>query len=439
MNYRDWKAWVSTLPWTMKWFVLLVLIRPLIDILYFLKEVSPLVSPLYIVGVLTPVMIVLCLLSPKMPRTKSTFFDVVINAWGALLAINCILMLTLELSFESLQLVVKQITPYFLILYLRRFVQSKQDLIGVLTTFLYSTVFPFSMQLYERFIGPIGPTIHTRGHDRFEGLFADVVSYAIYIMGAFLVAGYFFLRENSDKDFRSKALLLGTVGILTVMGLVTMHHTASWMVATMLVGLLSFYSIRKGQFSTLGFLVILLVVGYIGFGDSISDRLGSSLQTDIAVLEGEKDVDRAFHGRVWRWKMLGTYWMEKPALDKLLGLSVSSMYIEYSMLGSGIHNDFMRIICVTGIIGFLFYVLFYLVLLQSSTQMKMEDQFLIQGGILIMLMYSVTTTPTLYSPLLYLIFSIFAFGALPKSKRKSPLSMKVRPSRAKKIDSVIHV
>ena len=439
MNFKDWKVWVSRLPWTMKWFVLLVLIRPLIDILYFLKEVSPLVSPLYIVGVLTPVMIVLCLLSPKMPRATSTFLDGVINAWGALLAINCILMLTLELSFDSLQLVVKQITPYFLILYLRRFVQSKRDLMGLLTTFLYSTVFPFSMQLYERFIGPIGPTVHTRGHDRFEGLFADVVSYAIYIMGAFLVAGYFFLRENSDKDFRSRALLLGIVGILTVMGLVTMHHTASWMVAAMLVGLLSFYSIRKGQFSTLGFVVVLLIVGYIGFGDSISERLGSSLQTDIAVLEGEKDVDRAFHGRVWRWKMLGAYWMEKPALDKFLGLSVSSMYIEYSMLGSGIHNDFMRVICVTGVIGFLLYSLFYLVLFQYSMGMRVEDQFLLIGSILIMLMYSITTTPTLYPPLLYLIFSIFAFAALPKSNRKPPFSSQVRSSRPRKTHSAVHV
>ncbi|MBX2819505.1 MAG: hypothetical protein KTR29_07480 [Rhodothermaceae bacterium] len=439
MNYRDWKAWVSTLPWTMKWFVLLVLIRPLIDILYFLKEVSPLVSPLYIVGVLTPVMIVLCLLSPKMPRTTRTFLDVVINIWGAVLAINCILMLTLELSLESLQLIVKQLTPFFLILYLRRFIQSKRDLVGLLTTFLYSTAFPFAMQLYERFIGPVGQAIQTRGHERFEGLFADVVSYAIYITGALLIACYFFLQERSGKSFRSRAFLLGSVGMLTVMGLVIMHHTASWMVAAMLVGLLSFYSMRKRQFGTIVFVIVLLVIGYVGFGDSVSERLGSALQTDIAVLEGEKDIDRAFHGRVWRWKMLTAYWMEKPLLDKMIGLSVSSMSIEYWMLGSGIHNDFMRIICVTGIIGFLFYVLFYLVLLQSSTQMKMEDQFLIQGGILIMLMYSVTTTPTLYSPLLYLIFSIFAFGALPKSKRKSPLSMKVRPSRAKKIDSVIHV
>ena len=343
----------------MKWFVVLVILRPLIDILYFLKEVSPLLSPLYIVGVMTPIMIVFCLLSPQMPRVRNTAIDYFIIAWGVVLAINCLLTLTLELSLDSLRLVIRQTTPVFLILYLRRFIRSKRDLFGLLTTFLYSTVFPFTMLLYERFIGAIGPTVQTRGHERFEGLYADVMSYAIYVMGALLIVGYFFLQSKSDKEFRSKALLLMGVGFLSLMGLVAMHHTASWMVAAMLVGLLCFYSLRKGQVGTLGFMVVLLVVGYIGFGSQINERLGASLQTDIAVLEGEKDIDRAFHGRVWRWKMVANYWFEKPLLDKIFGLSVSSMFIEYSMLGSGIHNDYMRIICMTGILGFILYALYY--------------------------------------------------------------------------------
>ena len=441
MSYIEWKRWVRQLPWTMKWFVFLVLLRPLIDILYFLKEISPLLSPLYIVGLLTPVLIGLCFLSPKMPKTKSTILDLFMNAWGIVLIINCILMLTLEVSLDSLQLVGKQITPFFLILYLRRFVQSKRELVGLLTTFLYSTIFPFSMQLYERFIGPIGPTVHTRGHERFEGLFADVMSYAIYIMGAFLVACYFFLQDRSSNNFRSRALLLGIIGLLLVMGLVTMHHTASWMVAAMLVGLLCLYSLRKGQSGTLGFVVVLLVVGYIGFGNSISERLGSSLQTDLAVIEGEKDVDRAFHGRVWRWKMLGSYWLDKPVLDKLLGLSVSSMWIEYNMLTSGIHNDYMRIICTTGIIGFILYAMYYVALIQNSIRLRIEDQFLVQGSILIVMMYSVTTTPTMYPPLLYLIFSIYAFGSLPHAStpRLRPITPQIRPKRAKKTDPLVHV
>ena len=91
------------------------------------------------------------------------------------------------------------------------------------------------------------------------------------------------------------------------------------------------------------------------------------------------------------------------------------MRIEYTMLTSGIHNDYMRIICVTGIIGFILYALYYAALIQRSFGLRMEDQFLVQGSIMMVLMYSVTTTPTMYPPLLYLVFSIYAFGSLPNA------------------------
>ena len=420
MTYREWKTWVGALPWTMKWFVLLVLFRPFIDILYFLKDVSPAVSPLYIIGVLTPFIIVLCLFSRRFPRKEQTAQDFLMNAWGMILGINCMLILTLEISLDSLQLIVKLISPILLYIYLRHFIRSKQNLIGILTTFLYSTIFPFGMQLFERFISPLGQTVHTRGHERFEGLFADVVSYAIYIMGALLIAAYFFLRKESGESFRKRSIRLGIVGILAVMGLVNMHHTASWMVAAMLFSLLCFFSLRKGQVSTIVFVIILLAIGYIGFGNTISERLGDSLQTDIAVLDGEKDIERAFHGRVWRWKMLINYWLDKPFIDQALGLSVSALYVDYMMFGSAVHNDYMRIISVTGVLGFMLYAAYYVVLLVQSLKLSLEDQFLIQGSALIMLMYSVTTTPTLYLPLMYLVFSIYAYGALPRKSAQKP-------------------
>ena len=53
------------MPWSLRWFIYLVLLRPLIDQLYYLKTVSPFLSPLYIVGVTTPF---LCLFG--IPRIK---------------------------------------------------------------------------------------------------------------------------------------------------------------------------------------------------------------------------------------------------------------------------------------------------------------------------------------------------------------------------------
>ena len=412
MRYKEWKAWLDQLPWTTKWFVILILVRPLIDTLYFLKEISPLLSPLNIVGVLTPLLILVSFVSPNLRHRESTPLDFLMTSWAAILMLNCILIVSLQLSLESIEIIIKLVTPLLIYFYLRRLIRSKRDFLGVLTTFLYSTSFPFGMLLYEHFIGPIGPTVYTRGHERFEGLFADVMSYATYVIGALLIASYFFL-EGTTESFRRKALRLGGVGMLALLGLVNMHHTASWMVAAVVVFLLCFYSVRQGQLSTFVFMLFLVAVGCVGFGETINERLGTSLQTDIAVLEGEKNVDRAFHGRVWRWKKMIAYWDEKTVIDKLLGISFSARWVEYNMLGSGIHNDYMRIICVSGLAGFALYVMYYILLFFVSFGKSLGDQYLIQGGILVMLMYSVTTTPTMYLPLLNLAFAVFAYAALP--------------------------
>ncbi|HRZ78170.1 MAG TPA: hypothetical protein P5248_12420, partial [Bacteroidales bacterium] len=62
MKHREWKHWVRSKPWALRWFIYLVLLRPVIDNLYYLKHVSPFLSPLYIVGVLSPLLALSALL-----------------------------------------------------------------------------------------------------------------------------------------------------------------------------------------------------------------------------------------------------------------------------------------------------------------------------------------------------------------------------------------
>jgi hypothetical protein len=52
MTFREWKKWFKELPWSCKWFVIFILIRPVTDNFYNLKEISPVYSPLYILGIL---------------------------------------------------------------------------------------------------------------------------------------------------------------------------------------------------------------------------------------------------------------------------------------------------------------------------------------------------------------------------------------------------
>ncbi len=433
MTYSDWREWLRALPWSLKWFVLLILIRPVLDIFYFVKEISPLLSPLNIIGVLTPILILGSMLSSRFPGRIKSSSDIFMTLWGICLGLNILAVVTLDVAIESVEIVTKIVTPFLLYWFVRHLVRSKRDLLGVITTFLYSTIVPFGMLIYEQLVSPLSSVVYTRGYYRYEGLYADVVSYAIYIIGAWLIVGYFFLERGNRATFGRRAILLVAVGSLTVAGLLSMHHTASWGVAAAILALLAFHSLGKSNYPAFFLILVLGVAGSYVVGDTIGERIESALATDIAVIEGDKNVDRAFHGRVSRWRGYIETWTEMPLHAKLGGVSLSIDKPIGAMLLSGIHSDYLRITFSTGLIGLIFYLMFYIGIFARSWRSSSADRFLIQGAMAIILLYSITTTPTLYAPLMYLAMSILAYGAIldkPGAKRVVEASrFPVRTSR----------
>ncbi len=438
MKFRDWKQWVASLPWSLRWFVLLVLFRSSVDLFYFLKEISPLLSPLYIVGVMTPVLIVASFLSNSFPSSNKSVLDTLFGAWGLVVAFSMVALLTIEISFASFQVAIKHLNIVLLFFFFRHLIRSKRDLRGLLTTYLYSTVVPIGMMLYERVIGPLREVVHTRGYDRFEGLYADVGSYAFYTMGAFLIAGYFFLDDESGESYLRRISRMVIVGGATVLGVMSMHHTATWGVSGALLILLLVHVVGTKNISSVVVLLSLCLIGAYYVGPSIEEMVGTALATDMAVLDGEKDARQAFHGRMSRWQKHIGRWEQKSILEKLLGVNMLAREPEYGMIG-GAHNDFLRILFLTGIIGLLIYLSFYIPLFMEAFHRSNSERFLILGIIAIFLMYSITTTTSLYFPLLYYGYAIFAYAALPPAEVREPVhawlrqpagSRRLRPGRS---------
>ena len=248
MTFRSWSSWFRSVPWVLRWFLVLILIRPGLDTLYYVKDVSPMLSPLNIVGVLTPILIVVALFSKQVPPIRKVFADQVFFAWGTLIGFNVVAVLTVGLSFQAIEVAVKLFSPFLIFLLARRLIRSKRDLVGVLTTFLYSTAFPFGMLFYEKLVGPVGGSLTlTRGFYRSSGLYADVMSYAIYLVGAFLIAGFLFLQEEGKSTLTRRTLRLAVVSSLSLVGLLHIHHTASYVVAFAIAGLLVYHVLgRRG-------------------------------------------------------------------------------------------------------------------------------------------------------------------------------------------------
>ena len=418
MTFAEWLRWLAGLPWALRWFVPLVLVRPFVDTLYFLKDVSPFVSPPYIVGALTPILIIASLSSKRIPRIEWCNVDLLFLLWGSLMVFNALAALAIRISLASLEVSLKLATPVLIYFFLRHLVQTKRDLAGILTTFLYSSVPVFGMMIYERLVSPLGavPTF-TRGFYRYSGLFADVMGYSVYFVGAFLVAGYMYLAAGSKDRRRKAAIRLGIVSSLCLLGLLHIHHNTSWGVVGVLSIILLYETFRTGKVGLTFFLVALFTVLGILFSQGVSQHLEQSFGGEVAVLEGQSGEAHAFHGRMSRWTRYVDRWEGVGPVPMLFGVSLTSEQLETGMI-FGIHNDYLRVVFCSGLVGLALYLLFYLCLVLGSCRMRsIAERFLLRGAIALILLYSISTVPTLYYGLLYLCLSVFAFAALLEGAR----------------------
>lgn len=411
LSYKNWKIWLNSLPWSLKWFIILILIRPVVDNFYYLKEISPLFSPLYIVGVITPVLAVYAIFTISKPNYSR--LDTYMGIFSVLVAVSCIsLMISDVFSLNSMEFTLKFSFPFFMYFFCRRLIRSKEDLYGVLQAFIYSIFFVIAIFCYELIFDPINIQI-SRGMERFQGSYADIMNYAIYMSLGFLIICYAFIARSSNEYTSSNRFIpLIVTLILCVLLLFNIHHTASYMVFFTLVILFLLHTL-KANFGY-GVLIIIAIGGAIYFtgSESLNEKIRPLIETDISVYEGEKESDQLFHGRVGRWMRFFDHFNSKNTFIQLFGLPLG-MDSPYTYIAKGSHNDFVRTTMLNGYIGLIVYVLILINLATRILSYKLPVRFLGFGTLAIITLYSVSTTPLLYPPLMYIVLPVFAMLALP--------------------------
>jgi O-antigen ligase len=414
MKFKEWKRWVGTLPWLLRWFVFLVLLRPFIDGLFFLKNISPFLSPLNIVGVLTPFLCVIAMIRFHRPRMSGT--DILFSVWSVILiASSFFLLLIYSFSISSLEFFLKLSLPAFLFPFTRYFVNSRKNLHGILQTFLYSCFFAILIFVYARLTG-VSISEETRGLERYSGFYADVANLGFYITLGFLVYAYLMIesRPGTISPFRNWKFL--AVILICLIGLINIKHVTTIGVFLSIFLLFVFYAFRSN------FALVLLVGAFVGVfyftlgRETIEQNVDPLLRTEISVLKGEKEKERALHGRVSRWPEMFETFHSLPFYAILIGAPFSMEDIILIVTG-GVHNDFFRILFLTGYLGLLFYLAFLLNISLKIRHNRIPERFLGWGSIIIIFLYSVTLLPMMYPNLLYIIFSVFAFLMLPLEKR----------------------
>ncbi len=414
MSFKDWKIWISSKPWILKWFIFLVLLRPIIDNLYFLKEISPFLSPLYIVGVLTPALGIYVV--AKFPKPKKSSFDKYFGIWSFFLLVGIFFVIIYDpLSKDSFEYLLKLSLPIYLYYFARRFIQNKKDLDGLLITFLYSGVFVAVILLYELLFGAIR-VVESRGMERIQGSFGDVVSYGIYLTFCFLIAGYFYFSRKGKLPKQKRMRLLLIVGGLSLLTLVNIHHVASYTIFTGVLLLFMVFNFKANKGGAIVLSVLLFILFYAFGQPLIEEKITPLLQTDISVYEGDKGSEKLLHGRVGRWsRILGKY-TDQHAFAQFFGYPLS-LNGSYQFVGVGSHNDFIRILFLSGYMGLFYYLVLLVLFFTKAKKLLISLRFLAFGVLGILLLYSISIVPTYYPPFMYIVMPVFAFVALPKNQQ----------------------
>lgn len=410
MAYKEWKYWLKQQPWHLRWFTVLVLIRPIVDNFYYLKNISPFLSPLYLVGIATPILCVYCIISFK--RKDRSVFDFLFGLWTILILLSLTFMFINDpLSKTFLEYFLKLSMPVYLFFFLRLYIRSQKDLDGLLQTFIYSSLFVVGVFLFELIVNPI-KVLKTRDLERIQGYYGDVMNYAIYLSQGFLIMCYFYFRRKNTQALSTRMRNLILVVILCIACLFKISHTATYGVFLAIFLLFILFNLKTNK--TAGFLLIIAIsiIGYFFGSEAIEKNVAPLLKTDVAVYEGKKANERLLHGRVGRWKDMMEQYTNFPIASQFVGMP-STIQNSYAEVSTGAHNDFVRILFFTGYIGLVVYLLTFVFFFSRLKYLPPDKHFLALGTMAILIMYSISTCPTLYAPMLYILYAVLCYLSLP--------------------------
>ena len=111
MNFRTWRNWLKSLELWKKWFVYLILLRPILDGFYHYEFPGLGYTPLELVGVVVPFTILFLVFTNQLPNIKTTGIDIIFNAWSAIVIFNCAFVVISFPSIDTLGTILKYSVP----------------------------------------------------------------------------------------------------------------------------------------------------------------------------------------------------------------------------------------------------------------------------------------------------------------------------------------
>lgn len=405
MKLKIWWQWINSKPLYLRWFVFFLLIRPVAEQFYSLKEISPILSPLYWLGALTLLLSVIGIIRGKKIKSR---LDKIFIFWAVLAIVSTTaLYFSSSTILEYLNYATKLSMPVAVYYFLRVFIKEKADFTGLLTTFLLSCIFPVASIIF----GLVRGGYFAEG--RFAGAYADVFNHAFYLSFGTITLLYHYVRSRSDKSsMKISSIAVIAWLLVAIAGLWIIKHIATIAVFITVIGLFIYIVFRKKQQAALLMIVLaflfVLFTGDLFYQEVVNPRI----EYEVEVIEGTRDVDQAVHGRMSRWTWLMGDFKSASFVAKMAGYPLTLRRSTH-MINITPHNDFLRIMFFTGYAGLIFYVYFLYKSFRRVRYNDAPDRFFIYAVIFSTLLYSITTVPTFYPGYVNILMIAFAYSALP--------------------------
>lgn len=313
-------------------------------------------------------------------------------------------------TFDLFQANCKLFIPFLVMV---RIVDSDSRLNRVITIFSLCAVLMALHTIYNYFILGETYTILSRGFGIESGIFADPNDLALLFNAC--------LPYLLFATIKAKQKFLPLAGVIAVITAVMLTQSRGGFLGLCAVGLGFLMFIAKTHKGYIPLIVTISILFWLLASDIYKERISS-------ITDWEADEQTGLTGtRLDAWKVVFNAALENPVFGVGAGCS---LYLAGSEMSDWhqVHNSFLQIFSELGLIGFVIYLLLYLLpyrQLIKMTRVELPELFLTRSKIIIvsLLSYAVTALflPQGYSPIFYTLTGI-ALIQVELSKRRDELA-----------------
>ena len=410
------KLYLKSKPISFKVLLFIILLKPLINSLWDVNLPFLNVTLLQFTSIIIVIILAIGLFKETLHKIPN-LVNILFFLFTIFYASNILFVLINNLDFNTIKYLAKASVFPLSFFYAKKNINNYYDFTLILNAFVKSIVPAIIIGIFDIFI--VGSYQLNRGIERYDSSFGDIANIGLHINVVILIMNFHLLKFSiMYNQFKSRIDIAYLIFfIYSLIMLTKISHSSSFGVFVA-INILFLIIRLKTDILGLIFYVFFAIIGIsLALGGWIKTFYNNFLLKEVnALLNGEifnniENMTYLFHGRVGRWLRY---------IDEFSQVSFFKQYFGGYAIGypyvfeHGLHNDFLRIIMSTGYVNFIIYVLFLFYLVICSLKIKdYSEKYLLLGIVFIIILYSITLTPTTYVDIC-IIFSTISIFLLKK-------------------------